>query len=138
MSEMNVELLRRVQAHIREEPRRLNMETWLDKFESQAEYDEELTNSGLPPCGTVGCIAGWAVSLSELPGHHGNFGTEAAELIGDDEAHNLFFEVYWPSDLKERLAEGDVGSMEYAEVVCAAIDRFIEHPDEFAFEGRRA
>ena len=53
---MNVKLLRKIQEHILEEPRRLNMENWGAKDFSVSRADD-------PPCGTVGCIAGLACWL---------------------------------------------------------------------------
>lgn len=49
---MNVRLLRRVAKHIVEEPRRYNQGSWCDR-------------SNDAPCGTMACIAGWAVILGD-------------------------------------------------------------------------
>lgn len=59
-------LLRRVEKRILEEPKRLNMDHW--GYRATDSYSEYLSNPGMlqvapdliPPCGTVGCIAGWA------------------------------------------------------------------------------
>lgn len=58
---LNVRLLRRVQRAIIKEPGRLNME------EGLMDLDYAIVNyahGASPPCGTVGCIAGWTVALS--------------------------------------------------------------------------
>jgi hypothetical protein len=55
---MNVKLLRKIQKHILEEPRRLDMDVVLVKDIDPASWRDA------PPCGTVGCIAGWACALS--------------------------------------------------------------------------
>ena len=73
---MNTRLLRKVQKHILEEPRRLNMDIILDDRVSARDPKN-------PPCGTVGCIAGWAIVLA-----HGDIGygliSNAAELLSLD------------------------------------------------------
>lgn len=50
---LNTGLLRRVIAHITEEPKRYDQRWWADRVEGE----------GTPVCKTVGCIAGWAVLL---------------------------------------------------------------------------
>jgi len=52
---MNVKLLRKIQKHILAEPRRLNMSHW-----AAPSHDA--------PCGTMACIAGWAVILTKRRG----------------------------------------------------------------------
>lgn len=63
--------------------------------------DTPIVTGGLGPCGTVGCIAGWTVSLFhdallEQTGHDHTFGDDwemnATELLGltEDEAYSLF------------------------------------------------
>ena len=59
---MNTKLLRRVAKHISEEPRRLNMDITLNTIDT---YRAERYVKEMPPCGTVGCIAGWTCVLSE-------------------------------------------------------------------------
>jgi hypothetical protein len=50
---MNVEKLRRIKEIILAEPRRLNMGDWIAAVRTDHE--------SAPTCGTVGCIAGWAI-----------------------------------------------------------------------------
>jgi hypothetical protein len=57
---MNVRLLRKVAKHIAEEPRRLDMDVLTD-IRDPKEDDRN------PPCGTVGCIAGWSCLLTGMP-----------------------------------------------------------------------
>lgn len=57
--EVNTDLFLRVKKAILAEPKRLDMDTWLDTYDPKY-YDEA------PKCGTVGCIAGWAVVLTRV------------------------------------------------------------------------
>jgi hypothetical protein len=53
---LNVKLLRKVQQHILEEPRRATIDRWVQHV-GPLDVDA-------PPCGTAACIAGWCVLLS--------------------------------------------------------------------------
>lgn len=151
---MNTELLRKVQKAILEEPARINMDGWLydvttaDDLEAflddVRDYDEEGNVSfdpPIPPCGTVGCIAGWTYHLEGLPrpekwinynAENGEFKPTlevvAAERLGlsAKQAATLFYPDRWPIDLSDRLYANTPGSPEYAKVVSDVIDRFIE------------
>lgn len=65
-----ISLLRKVAEHILEEPRRLNMNYWrrpLGSSEGKI-YQARMENGEWrelpsPPCGTIGCIKGWADEL---------------------------------------------------------------------------
>jgi hypothetical protein len=48
------DVLKRVEALIAEEPKRLNMGTWWDPT-----FDRIDVNENVPSCGTRGCLAGW-------------------------------------------------------------------------------
>jgi hypothetical protein len=80
---MNVKLLRKVAEHISEEPRRLNM-TYISRQVPSQAYNA-------PPCGTVGCIAGWACMVEGLSVDEASWrkGTELLELT-EDQAFRLF------------------------------------------------
>lgn len=58
----NVPLLRRVQAAIEDEPNRIDMRHPLDitSFSDTCERKKDL-----PACGTIGCIGGWTLMLSD-------------------------------------------------------------------------
>jgi hypothetical protein len=60
---MNVKLLRRIQKHILAEPKRLDMGNFIVR-----KSDGLGSLVRFPKCGTVGCIAGWAVTLSTASG----------------------------------------------------------------------
>lgn len=50
-------ILRQVAAHILEEPKRLNMSDWGHTYAK--------AGGRIPPCRTVGCIAGWSIFLNQ-------------------------------------------------------------------------
>jgi len=89
---MNVELLRKIQQHIKEEPRRYS-------FDWASESDKS-------PCGTQACIAGWAMVLSgkrTIQTVTKKFdglwcSRDAAEILEIDskQASRLF--VWWPRE----------------------------------------
>lgn len=127
---MNVELLNRVKQHILEEPRRLDMDTIKCKVDPTLEKN--------PPCGTVGCIAGWATILS--PDFERKISPEwenEQELLGisQEQAYRLFTEpkfrlirgegLGWPADLADAYRVANTAK-ERAEVTARRIDRFIE------------
>lgn len=70
---INVRLLRKIQKHILEEPRRYDQNLW------RIEVDPA-TNPERPPCGTMACIGGWATALS---------GKERDSYLGWDVAMRL-------------------------------------------------
>ena len=113
---MNIELLRRIQKHILEEPLRLNMHDWaVNGSALQFGYH------GLraPPCGIVCCIGGWARELS------GGLTPETALELTTDEAIKLFYLRHWPKDLLSLLHQTSVQTAEYAVITARRIDRFI-------------
>lgn len=126
---LNVKLLREIQKEILEEPKRLDMGTWLHKYEKHRISDLEF----VPPCGTVGCIAGWAKVLSERAGVvFTEYGTSLNACIAldieEEDARELFFTDFWSFDLESRyyVANDAKDYTEKAKVTCEAIDRFIE------------
>lgn len=126
---LNVKLLREIQKEISEEPKRLDMGTWLHKYEKHRISDLEF----VPPCGTVGCIAGWAKILSERAGVvFTNYGTSLNACIAldiqEEDSIYLFYTDHWPDDLQYRYNDADDAKdyTEKAAVTCEAIDRFIE------------
>jgi hypothetical protein len=96
---VNVELLKKIKEHILEEPRRLHM----DNFVCRVPVDSPKN----PPCGTVACIAGWAVILSRPEDSlesiwediHGNWEWEACKAMGIPEDNSVpFYEFDWKVD----------------------------------------
>lgn len=130
---MNVELLRHISRHIQEEPRRLDMNITLNKLDRLAEIDD------MPPCGTVGCIAGWACVLTDqIPNNFIHVLPTAMKAIGlsDIEADRLFaeptfaftrggaYKAHWPTDLANRYEAAET-AQEKADVTVERIERFI-------------
>jgi len=74
--EMNIELLNKIVSYAEAEPRRFDMETWYTDVSSVLRGDRDFDDSkddnqfvadseaDLPPCGTMGCMAGLACILS--------------------------------------------------------------------------
>jgi hypothetical protein len=114
---MNVELLRKIQKHILEEPKRIYMPRWRLVFSA-------IRKEGLcaPECGTVGCIGGWAEILSGVEGY-------ARDLLGLDsehgEASRLFNDDEWPEKFQTGLRKANPQTQAYAQVVSDRIDHFI-------------
>ena len=101
---INVELLRKVQAHIVAHPEQVDMDVVLIHKKS---------------CGTVGCIAGWAVMLgsSKPPNRDDEIWNLAEKLLGLDlhQANELFL----------RFPPEPLGTPKYAQRVSDHIDKFI-------------
>lgn len=137
---MNKQLLRRVRDHILAEPTRLDMNVMLKAVDTK--------QNGAPPCGTVGCIAGWTVVLEagvkKLPGTAQEYFDldvwgDAQEFLGlsNDEAGRLFQEPYvarysaasgrphWPLDFAAQYVAAKT-PQKRAKITAARIDRFIE------------
>ncbi len=102
---MNTKLLRKVQRFIKAEPRRLNMYDFGYVTDSKAG----------PPYGTVACIGGWAVILSDTSKKSNAQKCEAfvntyqsshsqarkALQLTESQAARLFYLDQWPSYLHE-------------------------------------
>lgn len=117
---MNTRLLRKVQKHILEEPKRVWMGEWKIVGKQNIKYWE----LSPPACGTVACISGWAAILNGKP-EDAYSATDILEL-NRDEASRLFFEVHWPEHFHRAIASAPVQSPEYAKVVSDRIDHFIK------------
>jgi hypothetical protein len=131
---MNVELLRKVEAHILEEPKRLYMRTWIklkEKGHILMRRQDGFCRS-FPACGTAGCIAGWVVMLSHaetkkpITTDEDDLAEEARLLLGLEvfEARRLFIPMHWPYEFRRGIS--DDGTKETAEVCVRRIEHFIE------------
>jgi hypothetical protein len=127
---MNVELLQRVKAHILEDPNRYDQWIWIV---DGLVPGEKLVPAGriVPECGTVACIAGWAIILgnphsnTDLPGSWSFFiEHKATELLGisDSQASMLFDGGL----LFEDAVKGAKSLQDLAQAAARHIDRFIE------------
>jgi hypothetical protein len=162
LSKKAIALLRKVQKTITEEPNRLIMGSWTRQVitgEGEiyvTDYDpsEEITRP-VPPCGTVGCIAGWTaingmkdkdlpivtingnkmIDVSAIDDVEG----EARHLLGltKEQAQSLFYlpnwsvAVYgdvkaWPKRFATAYGNAKTAKQR-AKVTCDRIDYFIEH-----------
>lgn len=136
-----VALLQRVKQHILEEPRRMDMLRWVENRPEHLKCAAEIGNiAGVPPCGTVACIAGWVVQLGSVrPSQVKVVARRARQLlglpiprsIGKIEQFGLFHLRFWPIELERKVRGFQPGTPEYAQVVAEAIDRFIASPEEF-------
>jgi len=89
---MNTELLLKVKAHILEEPKRLNMSTWVRTDE---------VGPDAPSCGTIACIAGWVCLLIDADfDRRRSYRVNAIRLLGitEEQADRLFYIEAWPSE----------------------------------------
>lgn len=114
---MNVELLRKVQKAILEEPLRINMDNWAFTPGEQELMDQT------PRCGTVGCIAGWTIAIQfnlfdsdgddTLADYGGCYEMAAMSELGlsNVQSNRLFYPHLWPEKfrlaLDIRRGEGD-------------------------------
>src|SRR4051812_1129199 len=80
-----VRLLRRVEKRILDNPRRFTMDIYVS--DARDWYEHNPTN--LPPCGTVACIAGWAM-LEDAPAKALRAMTAAQKLWMDEQAGGWF------------------------------------------------
>jgi hypothetical protein len=121
---MNVELLRKVQAHVLEEPKRVWMNDWIV-------FGPDYAGLKRPECDTVGCIGGWGWLLSGHTGYPDNVdGYLEVFDITFHEGKRLFHIGHWPDRFKDKLSEFRWQTQEYAQAVSDRIDHFI------ATEGR--
>lgn len=102
---MNTKLLRKVAKHIAEEPRRLEMEYMTTPL-------SKITPKDRPPCGTVACIAGWALILTKEARYaNTNFPVDesgdevcadaAENLLGISDGQKLFYVNDWPNPFRD-------------------------------------
>jgi hypothetical protein len=116
-------LLRRVAKHILAEPKRLDMAYFIDRV-----TDPKGVAHKMPPCGTVGCIAGWAVTLSTTERvAYGRIATRAAKFIGigDVVAQRLFYPGQWPEEFS-RINEYRAQTVRHARLTAKRIEHFIK------------
>mgnify|MGYP001601442776 CR=1 FL=1 len=133
---MNTKLLREVEKEILAEPRRLRMDSWVERVYGKGET--------MPPCGTTACIAGFATILHKgmpdyvnkdfkarawylldyAPVNYEGYAMDALQL-GSEQAERLFYVSSWPEKF---LAAWEQAStpLRRAEVAVARIEHFIK------------
>lgn len=142
---LNVRLLRRVRAHILEEPNRLRMSDWkltaapgdLVGVRTTALSMWGETTQRVPACGTVACIAGWTQELG-APKSVGYTPNVAARLLGLRKAPNeLFLVSNWPEPFQSQYLRAR-SQRRRAEIGARRIDAFIAEYCPRSKEGREA
>lgn len=134
---MNVKLLQAIKKHILAEPKRLDMGNW--------GFKRDKANDG-PACGTVGCIAGWAVllthpsligrkedftpaKLKKFSNAMGNAEEDAPGLlkINIGTADRLFYVDRWPEPFRQDYLDAESGGdrKAMAKATAARIDSLI-------------
>lgn len=131
---MNVELLRKIQKHILAEPERFAMSWWCGTGDpGKPLLDDSFGESNIdaliaPECGTVACIAGWAVLLSD--GKDGIYSSRyiqerAWELLGEKAERRLFHTCKWPGKFANRYEKAKTRKGK-AQAAASRIDHFIK------------
>lgn len=93
---LNVKLLRKIKRHILAVPNRFQMEWWKTTDKPGTSVRLDGLDRRVPKCGTVCCLAGWAVELSGQDASIvDDVSGTAAALIGTPEANDLFTVNYW-------------------------------------------
>jgi hypothetical protein len=142
---MNKELLLRVKEAILAHPEHFDMFGFMTGpkfiYESSETVIATIDDLNAGQCGTTACIAGWAVALSpkdevrKAYSHRADIGDVAAFFLGYgldgfDNLMPLFYDDYWPRDLKDRYraASREENYLEMAKAAAETIERFIaEH-----------
>ena len=136
---MNTQIVEEVKQLIRQEPRRLQMGSWL--------YESEVS-----PCGTAGCLAGWIRMAAArhqfdpdkqepeedwVPKAHeiveddpNGFHADAAKILGVEysDANKLFYVGLWPEPFRKEYMHCNFNSdmQGKAEAVCNRLDHFVK------------
>lgn len=128
----SIKILKYLKDHFREEPRRLYMHTWSVK--RGKDYGGAMIPDDIdfPPCGTVGCIAGWICMLyGEKKEPHWLIAPQTAgEEMGFAKypycLNSLFYLEYWPNKFSKQF---ELAKTPYrrVEVTCNRIDHFIKN-----------
>jgi hypothetical protein len=133
---LNVRLLRKIQQHILEEPRRFVMSAAVIKASTPKEWKSKKgpfapdLSSVMPPCGTAACIAGWADILTGGTGSEWYIRHRAAAALGVPDigswcGHPLFSENSWPEPFRAQYLAAKTPKRR-AEIGAARIDHFIK------------
>jgi len=153
LSKKAIRILRKVQAHILEEPHRLTMQAWgMVHSEAGGTTGYEIKDDKVPACRTTGCVAGWTIFLNNLKlwkdflknakdaGENINLKNEtepmdvAAEILGLSEEEALRLFVFssrsvgtnegWPEKFSGRYQRAKTAKTR-AKVTAERIEHFI-------------
>lgn len=127
---LNVKLLRKIQKHITEEPRRFFMSGIAIHAKNKKDWDQarfwrgDLANT-MPACKTAACIAGWALELTD--NRHEDL-PYAARLLGIDplKMDNLFLSYCWPKPFRSAFEKSRSSPKTRAKAACDRIDHLIK------------
>jgi hypothetical protein len=129
---MNVELLQKVKAHILEKPERFVMTRWqvygLPGEEIVMCTDEMQKIRKVPECGTMACIAGWTVALTDpTKDHQGvrSISEYATDLLGLNEAPDMFWLQKWSRHFRATW-KATRSPRKHAQIAARVIDQFIK------------
>ena len=131
---LNVKLLRKIQKHILEEPRRFFMGDFIEKGRSGSMIPSDNgTEQVIPACGTVACIAGWACLFNGL--RKPNL-MKAKALLGLPDSLDrpdwwtngnggaLFYDDKWPTKFRTPYGKAKL-PMTRAKIAAARIEHLI-------------
>jgi hypothetical protein len=138
---LNVRLLRKIQKHILEEPRRFLMADVVVKAQTQDEWSIEADDYPdmsklMPPCKTAACIAGWANLLTgaKTETQYLSYDRAVDQLglvpgsplaSGWFDLSTLFFAPSWPEPYRTSYEKAETPAKR-ANVACARIDHLIK------------
>lgn len=127
-TKLNVKLIRKIQRHITEEPRRFFMGWYLAKRKN---WKEVRTNGSSdlsktpPPCGTAACIAGWANIFSKNRDVTDTVAASKALGLNCLIANVVFYDWNWPAPFG-RQYEIARNPKQRAKIACARLDHLIK------------
>jgi len=125
---LNVRLLRKIQKHITEEPRRFFM-TWYKAHGTPGQqFDADWSDlaKSVPDCGTAACIAGWANGLTGAKYYDWDDAWRASKQLGlSIDSDYLFINYMWPKPFCARYAVAKTPKQR-AKIACQRIDYLIE------------
>lgn len=139
---LNVKLLRKVKRHILAMPSRFAMNYFVARGKPGVlmtrKYPDGSVNQVFldgkkrkaPPCGTVGCIAGWAALLTAKDPKRvadNTAETRGRRALGltRDQASVLFYTYSWPWEMQERYLNAKHPQIR-ANIAARRIDQFIK------------
>lgn len=123
---LNVRLLRKIQKHILEEPKRLDMSVLISSKKNDLFYHDDY----YPSCNTVACISGWASILSGkrrlgIPGTAKLLGLGTYSCNPSNLAQRVFYVEDWPD--KFRVKYNTASSKDNREAMAKVTARRIDH-----------
>lgn len=126
---LNVNLLRKIQKHILEEPKRFFMAAYLDQGRPGSRTSEFRDQAKrFPSCGTTACIAGWANILTGARSNEEICDSErAVSRLGIERGRRaqLFLDSDWPQPFSSNY-ERAMTPAKRAKIAAARIEHLIK------------